>query len=333
MEKKWFIGIDISKKTLDIFIYSGNPKKADPLNYKQIFNNEEGFKELISWFKERKMKFKQIVIQMEHTGIYGFDICLFLEKKKIDYNISSPIHLIRSMGFNRGKNDKIDALRLASYCYIHRDTMVYTKLKDTTIHQLRELSAEHKRYVKQAALHKGLITDRVSRQKTQTYKRSEETLKFLEGQIAAVERQMNEIIKDDKAFVTNYLLLKSIKGVGAVNAINTLLHTNNFTSFENARKYACYIGIAPFEHTSGTSIRGRTRVSKYGNKMLKADLTQAAKSAIRHDGELKEYYNRKKQEGKEYGVIINAVKFKLICRMFAVINRGTEWVDVKKYAS
>jgi len=82
-----------------------------------------------------------------------------------------------------------------------------------------------------------------------------------------------KLLRQTRHFSSNYLLLQSIKGIGPVNAINTLLHTNNFTSFQNARQYACYIGIAPFEHTSGTRIRGKTRVSKYGNKMLKADLT------------------------------------------------------------
>lgn len=331
MKKKWFVGIDISKKTLDVAIYSDSTKKVDPCLHKQIPNNEEGHKELIKWFKNKKMELTQIVICMEHTGIYGFDICLFLEKHHIDYSIGSPLHISLSMGFKRGKNDKIDAFRLACYCYTHRDTLMYSKLKNSTILRLKELSSEYKRYVKQCALHKGFLTDREEREQTPIHVRARETVEFLQSQIACIEREMEELIRSDDAFINNYIVLTSIKGIGPVNAINTLLHTNNFTCFENARQYACYLGIAPFEHSSGTSIRGRTRVSKQGNKALKADLTQAAKSAVQWDTELKEYYLRKRAQGKEHWVVMNAVKFKLVCRMFAVVKRGTSWVDMKRY--
>ena len=144
---------------------------------------------------------------------------------------------------------------------------------------------------------------------------------------------MDELILEDESFARNYLLLTSIKGIGHVNAINTLLHTNNFACFENARQYACYIGIAPFGHTSGTSIKGKPKVSKFGNRLLKADLTQAARSAVQWDAEIKEYYLRKEAQGKEFWVIMNAVKFKLVCRMFAVVTRGTPWVDTKRYVN
>jgi transposase len=333
MEKKWFIGIDISKKTLDVVIYNGNSKKLQSSDHKQIANENEGYKDLIQWFKSRKMSLNQIVILMEHTGIYGFDLCLFLEKQKIDYSMVSPIHINRSIGFVRGKNDKIDAFRLSDYCYTQRDKLVYTKLKDSTIIRLRELSAEYKRYVKQAAQHKGFLTDRASREKTSTYQRAEATVRFLEEQIADITKQMDELITSDESFDRNYQLLTSIKGIGPVNAINTLLHTNNFTSFDTARQYACYLGIAPFGRTSGTSLKGKPRVSKFGNRLLKADLTQAARSAVQWDTEIKAYYSRKEAEGKAFWVIMNAVKFKLVCRMFAVVSRGTPWVDMKKYVN
>jgi transposase len=333
MEKKWFIGIDISKKTLDVVIYNGNSKQLQSSDHKQIANGKEGYKDLIQWFKSRKMSLNQIVILMEHTGIYGFDICLFLEQRKIDYSMVSPIHINRSIGFVRGKNDKIDAFRLSDYCYTHRDKLVYTRLKNSTVIRLRELSAEYKRYVKQAAQHKSFLTDRKSREKTSTYQRAEITVRFLEEQIAGIIKQMDELIASDESFAQNYQLLISIKGVGPVNAINTLLHTNNFTSFDTARQYACYLGIAPFGRTSGTSLKGKPKVSKFGNRLLKADLTQAARSAVQWDTEIKAYYLRKEAEGKDFWVIMNAVKFKLLCRMFAVVSRGTPWADMKKYVN
>ena len=107
-----------------------------------------------------------------------------------------------------------------------------------------------------------------------------------------------------------------------------LVSTNNFTSFENGRKYACYAGIAPFEFTSGTSIRGKTRTSKFGNKTIKTLLNNGANSAIRYDKQIKKYYERKRGEGKEHKVVVNAVCCKLVNRIFAVIKRQSPYVEV-----
>lgn len=330
MKKKWFVGIDISKKTLDVAIYDkGNIKKAE--NHKLITNNQNGYKELLDWFKCRKMRLSQTVICMEHTGIYGFDIRLFLENKQIDYSMVSPLHMSRSIGFVRGKDDKQDAFRIAGYCYVYQDSLVYTKLKGTTIIQLRALQSEYKRYVKQVAVHKGYLTDNKDREQNNLSKRADDTVNYLNEKMKQIENEMEELIKQDESFSENYNLLLSIKGIGPVNAINTLLYTNNFLGFENARKYACYLGIAPFAKSSGTSLKGKPKVSKAGAKQLKADLSQAARSAVEWDAEIKAYYKRKEEQGKEHGTIMNAVKFKLVGRMFAVIKRGTPYVELMKF--
>jgi transposase len=131
----------------------------------------------------------------------------------------------------------------------------------------------------------------------------------------------------------NYLLLLSIVGIGLVNAANVILYTRNFTAFKNARMYACYCGVAPFSYRSGTSIHSPAKVSKMANVMLKADLSQAALSAACHDPELRVYYQRKLAEGKHKSAVLNAVKFKLIERMFAVVNRGSAYVKLSRYSS
>lgn len=168
---------------------------------------------------------------------------------------------------------------------------------------------------------------------TSTNERILEYRKFLEEKIRAVEQEMHDLTRQDTDFLKSYTLLVSIKGISLVNAVNTIVYTNNFTLFKNARKYACYIGIAPFEYTSGTSVRGKARVSKAGAKNLKSDLSMAARCAITYDNEIEEYYQRKRDEGKVFGVVLNAVKFKLVERMFAVVRRGTPFVDIYKYKS
>jgi len=329
MKKKWFIGIDVSKKTLDVVVYDPAKKKADNDSHLLISNDEEGYKSLLKWFKDKKISLPFIVICMEYTGIYCFDLCVFLEKKKIDYRLENPLNIKRSMGLVRGKNDKVDASRIAYFCYLHREELTYSHLSSNIMYHLQALQAERKRYVRQAAEYKSFLNEK--KDKDKSYKRAEDMLKYLETDIEDINKEMRNIIEEDDALFVNYKLLTSIVGIARVNAINTLVSTNNFQKFQTARQYACYLGIAPFEYTSGTSIKGKTRVSKLGNRQLKSDLSLAACCAVRYDTEINHYFNRKEKEGKVYGVILNAVKFKLVERMFAVVKRGTPYVQTMEY--
>lgn len=333
MKKKWFIGIDISKKTLDVVIYDSSKKHSDSENYRRLTNDKEGYATLLSWFKKRRIVPDEVIIGLEHTGTYSFDLRLFLETHKMDYCAFNPLHLKRSLGLVRGKNDKVDAERIAYFTYLHREELTYSRLSGSTILQLQELSAERKRFITQQAGYKALLTDNNKHPQTSTLCRAKNMVEVLEEEIKSVEEEMNVLIEKDRSIAKNYQLLTSIKGIGSINAISTIIHTNNFEAFETARQYACYLGIAPFALSSGTSIKGKTQVSHMGAKILKADLSQAAKSAIVWDKELKEYYERKMKEGKAFGVVLNAVKFKLVCRMFAIVKRGTPFVELNTYKS
>ncbi len=331
MEKKCFIGIDISKKTLDVVLNSPLKKHSDEETYLKVSNDSEGFKEIFSWLKKKRISSRELVVGMENTGIYGFALRLYLESKHVDYCVFMPLDLKLSLGLIRGKNDKVDAERIAYYTWLHRDELHYSRLSGSSILHLQELAVERKRFVKQLAEYEGLLTEGKNRSKTASYTRAEKAKVFLEEEIKAVEAEMQEVIEHDSYLLKNYALLLSIKGIGSVNAISAIVHTNNFKGFETARQYACYLGIAPFGRTSGTSIKGKPKVSHIGAKLLKADLSQAAKSAVVWDREMKMYYERKIKEGKAYGVVLNAVKFKLVCRMFAVVRRGTPFVDLQTY--
>jgi transposase len=108
------------------------------------------------------------------------------------------------------------------------------------------------------------------------------------------------------------------------------LKTKNFTAFKDGRKFSCYCGSAPFDHSSGKSIRKKTRVSHLADKRMKTLLTLGARTAIQHDKELKAFYERRLLMGKSKNSTINIVRNKIILRMFAVINRQTPFV--KQYS-
>lgn len=333
MKKKWFIGIDISKRTLDVVIYDSKKKHADNENYLKVSNDEGGFRKMLSWFKGKRMKISDLAIGMESTGIYGFDLRVFLEREGIFHCVYMPLALKRSLGLTRGKNDKVDAERIAYYTWLHRDELACSKLSGSAVLRLQELANERKTLVKQQAVYKAFLTEKSGKGQTASCIRANEMLNFLKSQIESVEKEMEDVISRDSTLLRNYSLLLSIKGIGSVNAIHTIIHTDNFKGFETARQFACYLGIAPFGHESGTTLKGQPKVLHIGPKQLKADLSQAANSAIVWDKEIKCYYERKRKEGKAYGVVLNAVKFKLVCRMFAVVRRGTPFVELMNYKS
>jgi transposase len=142
----------------------------------------------------------------------------------------------------------------------------------------------------------------------------------LTKQITRIEAEIKETLKSNSDLQKNYDLLLSIKGVGPVLATYMLVYTDNFTKFDGARQFACYAGIAPFPYRSGSSIRGRTKVSQLGFRKIKSILHLAACIAIQFNPELRSYYQRRLAEGKSKMSSLNIVRNKLVFRVFAVIK-------------
>lgn len=329
MKRSYYIGIDISKKTLDasIFVEKMEEKRFPHL---KVDNNKTGFKEILKWARKEKVNLKDCMFCMENTGHYGLDLCSFLERKGIEYCSICPLVMKRSMGISRDKNDKIDSARIATFAFEKAYKLKPSKLASEDILKLKQLQSERAIYVSERAKYKAYISDKCNK-KDSTFKRMSLMVETLSRQIEAVEAEIQSVIQRNEDLKTSYDLITSVPGVGKVIAISTLTHTNNFQSFSNARQYACYAGVAPFARTSGTSIHGAATVSRMGDAQIKAELSQGAMSASRNDPEMSVYAARKREEGKHPGVILNAIKFKLIERMFAVIHRGTPYVLTHEY--
>jgi transposase len=152
-------------------------------------------------------------------------------------------------------------------------------------------------------------------------------------EILNVENQIELIFQSMPKWNFNYHLIQTIRGIGPVLAKYIMIYTENFTLFNNPRKFACFAGIAPFEYSSGTSVKGRTRVHPLANKHLKSLLNIAAMGAIQLDGEYKSYYKRRTAEGKNKMSTLNIIRNKLVFRIFAVAKRGTPYVDLYRFAA
>lgn len=192
--------------------------------------------------------------------------------------------------------------------------------------KLQYLLTERRQYMRQRTALINLNSAMGKYETPEARYRNESAIHHCEKLVKKVEEQMMDVLCSEPEVKQNFDLVSSVKGIGLINAINTVVYTNNFKAFETPRRYACYIGVAPFDHTSGTSVKGKTQVSKICRTQQKAELSMAARSAVVHDPGLKRYYQRKMKEkggGKDaHGVVLNAIKFKLILRMFAVVKSG-----------
>ncbi|MFD2432077.1 transposase [Mesonia maritima] len=131
----------------------------------------------------------------------------------------------------------------------------------------------------------------------------------------------------------NHKLLTTLKGVGLILSCQMLYHTNNFKRFESWRQFSSYCGVAPFEHSSGTSIKRKNRIHSIGDRKMKTLLTLASVSAVQCDKELKQYYKKKLAEGKSRMVALNNVRNKLLSRAFVVVKRGTPYVEMQRFVA
>ena len=318
-----FIGVDISKNTLDAAIYPAKDKKLDFLHFD---NTQKGLGEMMTWLKRRGVKPSEMVICAEHTGVYTNPLIAFADKKGLALSLNSPLDIKHSMGIARGKNDAVDAGRIAEYAHNHRDKLRLYEKPSEAIMKLQYLLTERRQYMRQRTALINLNSAMGKYETREARTRNESAIHHCEKLVKKVEEQMMAVLCTDPDVKRNFDLVSSVKGIGLINAINTVVYTKNFKAFETPRKYACYIGVAPFDHTSGTSVKGRTQVSKMCRTQQKAELSMAARSAVIHDPGLKRYYQRKMKEkggGKDvHSVVLNAVKFKLILRMFAVVKSG-----------
>jgi transposase len=326
--KNYFIGIDVSKTTLDVALHSLEGHLNS--NHVVIENNAKGFKAMLTWLKEKKINNQDVLICMEHTGIYADKVVDFFETKHIAYSLQSALHVKKSLGLVRGKSDKVDSFRLADFCYEKRASIKESEKPSQNIILLKHLFTERRKLVGSQAQYKQIRSEIAIHQGKGFIKRKDRLIKELQRSIDEIEKEMMEIIKSDPDIYCSFILLMSIIGIGMVNALGAIIYTNNFKNFSDPRSYACYVGIAPFPYSSGTSINKRKSVSKMGRLKLKADLSQAARSAILYDPQLKAYFKRKfngkKGAESNYGTVLNAVKFKLICRMFSIIRRKSPYV-------
>ena len=325
------IGIDVSKKTLDACIHSLQI-------FTQVPNTKKGYSKLFSWVaKSTGCLLEKALFCFEHTGMYSYALASYMSERHMNYVIVPGLEIKRSLGIQRGKNDQIDAKKIAQYAYRRKEEVILYQLPEASINKIRQHLSLREKLVKQRAGYEASLKDLSdfieSSENRLLFSIPRKLIKELNRQIESIEKEIDLVLDENPEVMNNYSLITSITGVGRQTALQLIVVTNNFMSFDDHRKLASYAGVAPFPYTSGISIKGKTKVSSLANMRLKSLLSACAVSAIRYDPEMRIYYKRRTDKGKHKMNTINAVRNKLLARVFAVVRRGTPYVPMCQYAA
>ena len=297
-------------------------------------NSPAGLQQFRAECHARKVDLGKSLICCEHTGIYsgrrcGQNILTLAAQESLFLWVESSLRIKRSLGLQRGKSDRVDAMRISEYAFRYQDQAVIWQPERDTLIRLRNLVGLRKRLLNAKNALKAPLQEasdfQDSKLRREMDKLNKKPIQALEKQIAEVEEKIRKLIETDDSLNHLFKLVTSVDGIGEVVFCEIVITTNEFKLFTCPRKFACYAGVVPFEHSSGTSIRGGTRISHLANKQMKKLLHMAALSVVSGKGEMAKYYHRKVEQGKSKMLVLNAVRNKLIHRIFACVR------DNRKY--
>jgi transposase len=321
-------GLDVAKKSFDaavVFYGQHYPEtKLHEVPCKTFERSPDGVKQLLAWLDEQLPPVDDshpfsVRAVMESTGKYSQDLALWLlqQTKEPVAAIVNPgltANFIKSMGL-RNKTDRLEARALAFYG-VERRPAPYKPL--TLAHsELRELSR----------LRDSFITERVAcknrgeHESPNTFVRKTSTrrIRELNRHIDAIENRIKKLIIKDEALNHDYEILNTIPGVNFVTAAVILAELGDLRRFERARQISAFAGLSPRIHDSGSSVKGKQHMCKFGNRRVRQALYLSAVSAMRFCPSLRKCYQRLLLEGKSKMNAIGAVMRKLLVLMRALL--------------
>lgn len=329
-----FAGIDVSKAKLDVTFLT-EPFQTKSQHF-VVSNCAKGIRQILLFLKKSNIDLNNTLFSFEDTGVYSLPLCCELSAKQLDYWMIPAIEIKKSKGISRGKTDKSDSKDIAFYSSIHLHKLRPGRIPEKEIMQLKLLFTEREKALKATHLLNATMeaSGFIPKSITDSVKKiNAAAIRNLQKMVLQLDEKIREIISSCKHLKKQENLICSIPGVGPQTALYLIIATKGFKTFENSRQMACYAGVAPFEYSSGSSIRGRTKVNHLADKKMKSLLYMCAMNAKKCDKELSEYYKRKVEEGKPKMLVLNNISCKLLGRVFAVINRETPFVNTYKFAA
>lgn len=331
--KKLFIGIDFAKLKFDAAIIEacGLTEFGDR-EYGTFDNNKSGYHQFLKWVKSHSDDTVEgeWLFCGEDTGSCSIGLSKWLYGKGLDVWIENAYAIKHSSGIQRLKSDKADSSMIAEYAWRHQDKASLFEPMSKSLEQLREVFLYRHKLVQQRVAMDVRKQDKEAAEPSPAIsfikRKSKHIIEEIDKAIKECDGMIDKIINEDDELKANYEIVTSVKGVARQNGACLLIFTNNFKRFNmDARKIACYYGVAPFGKDSGTSVHTPARTSHFANKLIKSLLSQAALIAISFNPEIKDYYMGLINRGKKHQVALNNVKNKLLRIIVAMVKKKEKY--------
>jgi transposase len=308
------LGIDVSKKDLSVALLIN-----EKFHEKTVENSSQGFQSLMRFIKSKTSE--NVTVYLEATGVYSEDISDFFFENSFDVKVVNPIkiHAFGKAKLSRNKTDKADAKLIAEYGKTFPEERSYTP-KSSNQKRLRALYRTYVAFIDQTIICK---THLESSKDSEVRDLWNNNLQYLKGQIKEIMKKMIDITKQECH--SKYKLLLTIPGIGVITAIAILAEIGDASDFLNARQLAAYVGVTPKHRCSGTSVRGKSRISKIGNSVLRKAIYMPAMTTSRCSPAIKEWTMKLRDRGKKGMQIIVAVMRRLIHIIYGVLKNSTEF--------
>lgn len=307
------VGIDVSKKKLDVALLCD----ANKVRKKTFTNDLPGFKNLVQWLTYHHSG--DVHACMEFTGIYDEDVAEFLYKEghTVSRINAMAIKSFAKSMLTRTKTDKKDSLVIAQYCKAH-DPKPWKPAPDY-LKTLRDLSRTLESLKDDYQMMRNRL-EKFQDKASPAKKVWQDTLGYLEKKIKDVEKQLKIHIKNYPDLKKKVDLLETIPGIAETTARTLLAEIPDIHQFKNARQLAAFAGLNPCQRQSGSSVKGKSRLSKIGSKRVRKTLYMPAIVAKTHNPVIEKLFNTLVERGKCKMSALGAAMRKLLHIVFGVLK-------------
>jgi len=311
------VGIDVSKKKLDIALLVNGKIKA-----KVVDNSTDGYELLLMWLSKSKVEKDALHVCMEATGIYYEPVALALHDAGVAVSVVNPA-CIKGFGHSeniRNKNDTADAGLIARYCAAMQPALWSPpplEQRQLRAWSLRVQALKDIRQQEENRLEANTFTGM-----TDVAEHVKQHIAWLSAEIQKLEGDIDDHIDRHPGLKRDAELITSIPGIGATTVARILGQLGDIRRFDNAKAFAAFLGVTPKQRSSGTSIKGRTMMSRAGSMSMRAALYMPSLVACRHNPILRRFAQRLSATGMAKKAVIGAVMHKMTHLIYGVIRTG-----------
>jgi len=325
---RFYVGIDIASASFTSSVGCMNDLWQIVLGPATFANEYDSFAKFRGWLEEKGIHASNCVICMEATGVYNEILAHFLIANGFFVAIEPPLKVKRAFKPEGHKSDAVDSTQIAEYAFRYLDKLSAWAPRREVLEQIKTLLTVREQFVVDKTGHQNALhaLQRKAIRIPLAESLHERVIDEIKRHIKDIETEVQRLIDQDPDMRNMATLLISIPGVGLLLAAHMLVLFQSAPKPDSPKSLAAFIGICPYEDTSGSSRQHASTSRHYGPPALRRLLFLAALSISTHQPQFRLYFLRKVQEGKPKQLVVNNLANKLIKIMVAVVRTKTKFI-------